>query len=97
MNLQSEALSHPINQNSPVFSLWEAGVDFEFPDLRTRKILNPNYRKTKYSEIMTWGKQVGIQIVVDGIANPDFARRATSEASSVTSNLKERYLALSPT
>ena len=44
---------------------------------------------------MTWGKQVGIQIVVDGIANPDFARRSPPEAYSVTSNLKERYLALS--
>ena len=94
MNLQSETLSHSIKQNSQFFSLWEAGVDFEFPDLRIRKLLNSHYRKAKYSEIMTWGKQVGIQIVVDGIANPDFARRSPSEAYSVTSNLKERYLAL---
>ena len=78
-----------------MFYLWSAGFDFEFAGLGVRKLLNASYRKAKYAEIMTWGKELGIKIVVDGIANPDLARKSPPDTQTITSNLKERYLALS--
>lgn len=78
-----------------MFSMWSAGIEFEFAGLGTRKLLNSSYRKAKYAEIMAWGKEFGIKIVVDGIANPDLARKFLPDTQCITSNLKERYLALS--
>jgi len=82
-------------QKQQMFSMWSAGVDFEFAGLGFRKLLNASYRKAKYAEIMAWGKDVGIKIVVDGIANPDLAPKSLPDTQIITSNLKERYLALS--
>jgi len=96
MNLQQVIPPHQIKQNPGLFSLWTTGVDFEFAGLGNRKLINSNYRKAKYAEIMAWGKQLGIHIAVDSIANPDLARKSTQNIQNITSNLKARYLALSP-
>ena len=95
MNLQTGILPVPTKQNIQLFSMWASGMEFEFPGLGKRKLLNSNYRKAKYSEIIALGKQVGIHIVVDGISNPDLVRKSTADIQNITSNLKERYLALS--
>lgn len=95
MHLPSGFRANLNKQNSQIFSMWLAGMDFEFAGFGSRKLLDSSYRKSKYAEIMAWGKQVGIQIVVDGIANPDLVRKSKPSIHNITSNLKERYLALS--
>jgi len=96
MNLQSGSPSYQIRQNPKLFSPWANGIDFEFAGLGTRKLINANYRKAKYAEIMAWGKQMGIHIAVDSILNPDLARKSPTNNQNITSNLKARYLALTP-
>lgn len=96
MNLQSGIQPHRIKQNPKLFSLWRTGVDFELAGLGNRKLINSNYRKAKYAEIMAWGKELGINIAVNSIANPDLARKSTPNIQNITSNLKARYLALTP-
>ncbi|MEN9672861.1 MAG: hypothetical protein RL553_1126, partial [Planctomycetota bacterium] len=95
MHLPTGFRSNLNKQKQQMFSMWSAGIEFEFACLGTRKLLNSSYRKAKYAEIMAWGKEFGIKIVVDGIANPDLARKSLPDTQCITSNLKERYLALS--
>jgi DNA repair photolyase len=95
MHLPTGFRSNLNKQKQQMFSMWSAGIEFEFAGLGIRKLLNATYRKAKYAEIMAWGKEFGIKIVVDGIANPDLARKSLPDTQSITSNLKERYLALS--
>ena len=95
MHLPTGYRSNLNKQKQQMFSMWSAGIDFEFAGLGIRKLLNASYRKVKYAEIMAWGKELGIKIVVDGIANPDLVRKSLPDIQIITSNLKERYLALS--
>jgi len=95
MHLPTGYRSNLNKQKQQMFSMWSSGIDFEFAGLGIRKLLNASYRKAKYAEIMAWGKELGIKIVVDGIANPDLVRKSLPDIQSITSNLKERYLALS--
>lgn len=95
MNFESIMPTHQI-KNNKVFSPYTTCTEFEFAGVGARKVINANYRKAKYVEIMAWGKQVGIQIAVDSIFNPDLARKSSTHIQNITSNLKARYLALTP-
>lgn len=74
---------------------WKTGIDLTITGFGARRLIEPGYRKSKYSEIMAWGKQVGINLFVDKITNPDLSRKMQSLHQNTSSNLKERYLALS--
>lgn len=51
-------------------------------------------RSQGYSRIMEMGQELGIQVQIDKLSNPDFANQAQSQAPLPTTNLKEKYLAL---
>ncbi|GEM_PF-486992 len=74
---------------------WNSGLDRTISGFGPRRLIELNYRKSKYAEIMAWGKQVGINLLVDEISNPDMSRKPQSFCHNSTSNLKERYLSLS--
>ena len=94
IHLKTKDLLFSTKQNSKI-TRWFEGNDYNLNGSEKIRLVTPGYRKSKYAEIISWGKQLGMDIMVDGYANPDMARNSITPNQNNYVNLKERYLALS--